>query len=271
MKIWPIFILVHYEDAVTYQSRHRNNEPALFNENRFNEALIPDLNNSIDNITGESSQSEDEQSENNDQQSASQDEQTANEDDQPENQAIAESLENDNGDGQLENSLDENQNADTHENGNQIADTHEIDQTGYGNLFTAQQEEEIDDSVHENDNLDRLYIDTAQFEVKQEHLDLVENHDDNTNDIERLLGDGNSSAQTSIETETIQEEELDDDMFILIGRSGIPKPKGMRFKLVKRENDLFSGDISFDITVSVTIQIQKSVKNFDFQFQFIFI
>lgn len=245
---------MHYEDAVTYQSRHRNIEPALFNENRLNEAPVPDLNNSIDDIAGESSQSEDEQSENDDQQTASQDEQTANEDEQSENQAIAESVQNDNGERQLENNLDENQNA----------DSHEIDQTGYGDLFTAQHEEEIDDSVHENDNFDPLYIDTAQFEVKQEHLDLVENHEDNTNDIERLLGDGNSSAQTSIETDTIQEEELDDDMFILIGKSGIPKPKGMRFKLVKRENDLFSGDISFDITVSVTIQIQKSVKNFDF-------
>lgn len=211
------------------------------------------MNNSNDNITSESSQPEYEISENDDQQSANQEDQSENEDEQTENQAIAETLQDDIGNEQTENSLDENQNA----------DTHEIEQMGYDNLFTAQHEEEIDNSADEDDNLDPLHIDTAQFEVKQEHLDLVENHEDNSNDIERLLDDGNSLAQTSLESDTIQEEKLDDDIFIMIGKSGIPKPKGMRFKLVKRENDLFSDNIPFDITVSVIHNSTKIVFNFD--------
>lgn len=94
-------------------------------------------------------------------------------------------------------------------------------------------------------------------------MNLIENHASNNNDIENLLSNDIESGETAgmvatdemaapnIEIGATLEEKIDDDLSILIGQTGIPKPKEMRFKLVKREDDLFSGDIPFDMTVCI--------------------
>lgn len=148
------------------------------------------------------------------------------------------------------------------------------EQNQYSDLFDNQDENEFSHSEDGNDESDPLYIDTAQFEIKQEHLDLIGNYAGNSDDIDKLLQDESEEAvnsETQIVTtengtdvdetgeiegaigEQLVEEKVYDDVFIIIGKSGIPKPKGMRFKLVKRENDPFSGNISFDDTVSITL------------------
>lgn len=133
-------------------------------------------------------------------------------------------------------------------------------------MLGAQQEDKIYESAEEDRNIDPLYIDTAQFEIKCEHLDLIENHASNQIDIEILLSDHVESGETAeivttvetsetdakiIEVGATLEEKVDDDLSILIGKAGIPKPKAMRFNLVKHEDDLFSGNIPFDMTVSL--------------------
>lgn len=249
--------------------RHRNVEPPTFNEQRLNEMPIPELlnNDKSNNVPDDADQSNTSQ----------------------ENETVDDNL-------PLNGSSDQrnaNQNSTSHEietvgdnlplddSSNQRDDTNQTDpgQNKYFGLFDNPHEDEISHSEDGNDNdeSDPLYIDTAQFEIKQEHLDLIENHAGNSDDIDQLLQDESTEAvhtetesvtnengtnvtgidvnetgvTESATSEQLVEEMVHDDVFIIIGKSGIPKPKGMRFKLVKRENDPFSGNIPFDDTVSI--------------------
>lgn len=65
---------------------------------------------------------------------------------------------------------DNMQNENEHSNPNEITEA----RTEYENLFSAQQEKEIYESAEEDGTLDPLYVNTAQFEVKCKHLDLIE-------------------------------------------------------------------------------------------------
>lgn len=82
-------------------------------------------------------------------------------------------------------------------------------------------------------DLDDLNVCAA---VKVEPLPIYDNHLANDDDIENLLD------------EPI--EEICDDIVIVIGRSGIPKPLRMtNEQTIKRENDKMSGNLTFSVSV----------------------
>lgn len=248
-------ITVQYEDALEYRKAHRNVEPPVFNENRLFEAPIPELldNNSI--VDGDETV-----------QIGELDENEVSADSPNDTENVDQSLRLNNNNGANSDAVDdastlvEPVNNDVqieNENPNESTET----RTEYENLFGAQQEDEINEIAEEDGCSDPLYINTAQFEIKCEHLDLIENHASNDDDIEKLLCDDIqggetagmvNTAETTItnQVQPTSEEKVDDDLFILIGEKGIPKPKEMRYKLVKHEEDLFSGNIPFDMTVS---------------------
>lgn len=73
-------------------------------------------------------------------------------------------------------------------------------------------------------------------DVKVEPLPIYDNHFANDSDIENVLD------------EPI--EEICDDIVIVIGRSGIPKPLRMtNEQTIKRENDKMSGNLTFSVSV----------------------
>lgn len=80
--------------------------------------------------------------------------------------------------------------------------------------------------------------------VKLESLPVYDNHVANNNDIDDVLNE--------------PVEDVHDDVVIVIGRSGIPKPLGMTAEqTIKRENDKMSGNITY----SVSVRIHFIIKN----------
>lgn len=212
---------VHYEDAILYKVHHRNVEPPTFNEARLNEEPIPFLGNEIS--TGENPTDE---------------------------SSIDENINDAIGSPQISIENESVQNASESVDG----DNGVNDENGYDNLFNIDPEDEINGGAGEIEASDPLQINTAQFEIKQEHNELVENHAENDIDIDELLENSQNELATNSQDETLEEVKVDDDLSIIVGKSGIPKPKGMRYKLVKREKDPFSGSIPYDDIVSIIYQ-----------------
>lgn len=80
--------------------------------------------------------------------------------------------------------------------------------------------------------------------IKTEPMPIYENHFGNDNEIDDVLDDP---------IEEIYDDESD-DVIIVIGRSGIPKPLGMtRQQTIKRENDPMSGNLTFSVSVRIYI------------------
>lgn len=106
------------------------------------------------------------------------------------------------------------------------------------------------------DNLDEPFIDqitnenetetevdplgNVQAEIKIECVPLYENHALNSSEMDELLD----------EREVIN---LSDDDLMMVPESGLPVPFGMTMaEIVKRENDAISGDVAFNIEVSIS-------------------
>lgn len=129
----------------------------------------------------------------------------------------------------------------------QCDDTNQSDpgQNPYLDLFDNPLEDEILHSEDGNDESDPLCIDTAQFEIKQEHLDLIENHAGNSDDIDKLLQDESGEAvNTEIQdvitengtgvTEAATSEQLIEEQLYLYNRSCIYHRWQVRYSKAKR-------------------------------------
>lgn len=103
------------------------------------------------------------------------------------------------------------------------------------NIFENQPEETSIDQVEEliNNDLDPLH----QNDIKVE-LEVLDNYSSNIDSVDQLL----SSAEKD---EVIQEIVVDDELTFYVGKSGYAKPTQCSIILVKRQNDVVSGDVAY--------------------------
>lgn len=102
---------------------------------------------------------------------------------------------------------------------------------------------------NEENATDPLAI-TTSVEVKTEQVPLFDMHATNRMEIDALLDEQDYT------TENCGSD--DDDVVIFIGKSGVPKPMQTTGDfLVKRENDIISGNIAFNERVSTNINCFK--------------
>lgn len=109
--------------------------------------------------------------------------------------------------------------------------------------------------VPEQNNSDDISCDPLLIdEIKTECIDPSEMFIVDSAKIEGLLAvdldtdhmeENNSVLETSL-----KEDIYDEDTTIYVGKSGIPKPKVLKYQLVKQEKDAITGDIAFKQTVS---------------------
>lgn len=104
----------------------------------------------------------------------------------------------------------------------------------------------IDDTAAEENDAQNAECDSmAGVVVKGEPVPIYDNHVCNDNEIDDVLDE--------------PLEEVCDDIIMIIGRSGIPKPLRMTTEqTIKRENDPMSGNLTFSVSVSIHFMNKKS-------------
>lgn len=120
-------------------------------------------------------------------------------------------------------------------------------------LFGPNNDENLIPVPEQNDtdniSCDPLLID----EIKTECIDPSEMFMVDCAKIQDLLADDldtdNIEENSSVLDTSLNEDIYDEETTIYVGKSGIPKPKVLKYQLVKQEKDTITGDIPFKQTV----------------------
>lgn len=218
---------MRYEDAVIFTEKRRKIEPPVYNGKRLDEMPIPNIDQQMDNSNYSSENEFDElNGDYNVDDNGPEDE--ANE--SQENISAVETL--------SETGADE---AQTNNSVGQINFESQIDLADANFLHEAGSELEADP----------LLISTDDVKLENDAIDI---HNENTDALEELLLNEVNNPTTD---GSIIEDEYDDDVVIFIGPDGLPKPKILDpiANLVKRENDIVTGNIPFNEVVNTIFLI----------------
>lgn len=110
--------------------------------------------------------------------------------------------------------------------------------------------------VPEQNNSDDISRDPLLIdEIKTEFINPCEMFIVDAARIQDLLADDLDTdvmeGNNSVLDTSLKEDIYDEDTTIYVGKSGIPKPKVLKYQLVKQEKDAITGDIPFKQTVSI--------------------
>lgn len=233
-----------YEDAAQFTNQQRNVEPAVYNYNRLNELPIPSIrknrqaiastiripsdssNSSIPNAetdgTNDSirTQNDDSINENTDainNSSVSNDEM---------NGTSSINIQNvENGNSINNNAINPIETIDSHSNEEDVCDAE----------ISIQNIEEVSNDVE----VDPLLITATDIKAENELMNMLNIHADNNEEINNILDEP-------------EKDIYDDDLIFFVGPTGYPNPVNYSTKfLIKRENDEITGNILYNISVSI--------------------